>query len=556
MKFLPRLAVVSLAGYLVGCGAGTKPVAVPQAAVTSSQFPAHLYKSVRLPPPPADPTADFIASIEQAFAAGQQELNAGRLVAARERFDAAVDRMLALPDGARRDPRIATEFERLLDRVSALEVLMLRDGDGLNETKSEPAAIDELLSAAMFERPRPALTTEETVIADLARTQHDIDIPVNERVLSFIELFQGRLHEFMEAGLQRSTRYVPMIQSVFRQEGLPLDLAYVPLVESAFKPNALSRVSARGMWQFMLPTAQEFDLQSNWFIDERSDPEKATKAAAAYLKYLRDFFDGDWHLALASYNAGQGRIQRALQKSKREDFWEVTSTSRYLPRETRDYVPMILAAMIIAKNPGLYGFEVGAAAPLAYETVVVPNALDLKYVAEWAGVSVEAIQELNPELRRTTTPMTRHELKVPVGTAAPILAQLPAAESLYASFKFHTVRRGETLATIARKYKITQTDLRQANDMRTSRVRPNQSLMIPQRPAAGLPSAPASSARATTTATARSPASTSQTTYRVQRGDTLSSIARQFDMSVADLKRMNRLSTDKITIGDRLTVRR
>jgi membrane-bound lytic murein transglycosylase D len=556
MKFLPRLAVVSLAGYLVGCGAGTKPVAVPQAAVTSSQFPAHLYKSVRLPPPPADPTADFIASIEQAFAAGQQELNAGRLVAARERFDAAVDRMLALPDGARRDPRIATEFERLLDRVSALEVLMLRDGDGLNETKSEPAAIDELLSAAMFERPRPALTTEETVIADLARTQHDIDIPVNERVLSFIELFQGRLHEFMEAGLQRSTRYVPMIQSVFREEGLPLDLAYVPLVESAFKPNALSRVSARGMWQFMLPTAQEFDLQSNWFIDERSDPEKATKAAATYLKYLRDFFDGDWHLALASYNAGQGRIQRALQRSKREDFWEVTSTSRYLPRETRDYVPMILAAMIIAKNPGLYGFEVGAAAPLAYETVVVPNALDLKYVAEWAGVSVEAIQELNPELRRTTTPMTRHELKVPVGTAAPILAQLPAAESLYASFKFHTVRRGETLATIARKYKITQTDLRQANDMRTSRVRPNQSLMIPQRPAPGLPSAPASSARATATATARPTASTSQTTYRVQRGDTLSSIARQFDMSVADLKKMNRLSTDKINIGDRLTVRR
>jgi LysM repeat protein len=147
-------------------------------------------------------------------------------------------------------------------------------------------------------------------------------------------------------------------------------------------------------------------------------------------------------------------------------------------------------------------------------------------------------------------------LKVPVGTAAPILAQLPAAESLYASFKFHTVRRGETLATIARKYKITQTDLRQANDMRTSRVRPNQSLMIPQRPAPGLPSAPASSARANATATPRATASTNQTTYRVQRGDTLSSIARQFDMSVADLKKMNRLSTDKISIGDRLTVRR
>ena len=556
MKFFSRLVVVSISGCLVGCGASNKPVALPQAPTIASKLPAALYASAPLPPPPPDPVGDFIASIERTFESGQQELKAGRLVAAREHFDAAVDRMLALPDGARKSPRIAAEFDRLLDRISALEVLMLRDGDGLNESKSEPAAIDELLSAAMFERPRPALTTEETVVADLERTPHDIDIPVNDRVLSFIELFQGRLHDFMEAGLQRATRYLPMIQSVFKAEGLPLDLAYVPLVESAFKPTALSRVSARGMWQFMLPTAQEFDLQSNWFIDERSDPEKATRAAAAYLKYLRDYFDGDWHLALASYNAGQGRIQRALQKSKREDFWEVTATSRYLPRETRDYVPMILAAMIIAKNPGLYGFEVAATQPLAYETVTVPNALDLKYLAEWAGVSVEAIQELNPELRRTTTPMARHDLKVPVGTAAPILAQLPSAESLYASFKFHTVRRGETLATIARKYKITQTDLRQANDMRTSRVRPNQSLMIPQRPAAGLPSTPASASRSTTTAATARPAVSTPATYRVQRGDTLFSIARQFDLSVADLKRLNRLSTDKINIGDRLTVRK
>jgi membrane-bound lytic murein transglycosylase D len=233
MTFFPRLVVVSLVGCLVGCGGGTKSIATPQPPVTSTALPIHAFKAATLPPPPADPIADFIATIDQ------QELNAGRLVAARERFDAAVDRLLALPDGARRNPRIGAEFERLLDRISALEVLMLRDGDGLNENKSEPAAIDELLSAAMFERPRPALTTEETVIADLARTAHDIEIPINDRVLSFIELFQGRLHDFMEAGLQRSTRYVPMIQSVLQQEGLPLDLAYVPLVESAFKNTAL-----------------------------------------------------------------------------------------------------------------------------------------------------------------------------------------------------------------------------------------------------------------------------------------------------------------------------
>ena len=152
-------------------------------------------------------------------------------------------------------------------------MLALRDADGLTEAKSEPAAIDELLNNAMFERPKPRATTAETVAADLERTAHDIPITVNERVLSFIELFQGRLREFMQAGLDRGAQYLPMIQAIFREEGVPLDLAFVPLVESAFKSNALSRASARGMWQFMLGTAQDHGLEQNWFLDERSDPK-------------------------------------------------------------------------------------------------------------------------------------------------------------------------------------------------------------------------------------------------------------------------------------------
>src|SRR4030095_10775571 len=155
-----------------------------------------------------------------------------------------------------------------------------------------------------------------------------------------------------------------MIQNVFKSEGLPLDLAYVPLVESAFKNNALSRVSARGMWQFMLGTGLEHGLDHTWFVDERADPEKATRAAAQYLKTLSRMFDGDWYFALASYNAGPGRLQGAVRRSKITDYWEITASSRYLPRETREYVPMILAAILIAKNPSLYGFEIGAAAPL------------------------------------------------------------------------------------------------------------------------------------------------------------------------------------------------
>ena len=200
--------------------------------------------------------------------------------------------------------------------------------------------------------------TPEVVSAvreDLATTAHDIPIPQNDRVLGYVEAFQGRLRNFLTDGLTRGAEYLPMIHEVFREEGLPLDLAYVPLVESAFKPTALSRASARGVWQFMRATGRENGLQHDWYIDERADPEKATRAAAKYLKTLHRLFDGDWHLALASYNGGPGRVQRAVKRSGIDDFWQLSaSKKKLLPRETRDYVPMILAAMIIARNPAQY----------------------------------------------------------------------------------------------------------------------------------------------------------------------------------------------------------
>ena len=194
---------------------------------------------------------------------------------------------------------------------------------------------------------------------------HDISIPLNARVLSYIELFQGRLHDFIEDGMKRGSKYLPMIQDVFRAEGLPLDLAYVPLIESAFNPNALSRAKAKGVWQFMAGTAVENGLRRDWYIDERSDPEKATVAAARYLKTLGGLFDGDWHLALASYNGGPGRLQRAIKRSGADDFWTLAGKPRILPRETREYVPMILAAIVIARNPSRYGFEFETEEPTA-----------------------------------------------------------------------------------------------------------------------------------------------------------------------------------------------
>jgi membrane-bound lytic murein transglycosylase D len=551
MKLTPHLLVVSTAGLLVGCSAHARPDVTPPPPLPVTPVAEIVAPAATIQP---DPYREILARVDREFAAGQQALAGTRPVAAREHFDAAVDLLLALPEGARREPRIAAEFDRLLDRISALDLLALREGDGFTETKSEPAAIDELLNAAIFERPQPAETTEETVRADLARRPRDLPIPLNNKVLSFVELFQGRLHDFMEDSLQRSVRYMPMIEEVFAEEGLPLDLAWVPLVESGFKPNALSRASARGLWQFMLPTGRGYGLEQTWFVDDRSDPEKATRAAAQYLKTLYDMFGGDWNLALASYNGGPGRMQRAVRLSKSRDFWQITRTTRYLPRETRDYVPMIMAAIIIANNPSLYGFDVVASGPVAHESVAVPNALDLKVVAEWIDVSVDLLRELNPELRRTTTPAGSHDLKVPVGTAATIQARLATDDPPYAHFTFHTVKRGETVAALARRYKVTQSDLRQANDLSArAGIRANQTLMIPQRSASGLPS---SSAAATRVAASTTPTPTAgPINYRVRRGDTLIGIARQFGTTVARIKQLNQLSSDRINIGDRLTVR-
>jgi membrane-bound lytic murein transglycosylase D len=499
-----------------------------------------------------DGVAALVAAAESAFEDGRAALAAGRLVTAREQFDEAVDMLLTTPDGARSDLRLEVAFDSLLDRISALEVMALREGDGFAEAASESAPLDELLAATAFERPQPADTTEETVRADLGRTLHDIPIDVNTKVLSYVELFQGRLRTFMQEGLDRSRRYLPMIQAVFRDEGIPEDLAYVPLVESAFKVTAVSRASARGMWQFMLPTAREHGLTQTWFIDERSDPEKATRAAARYLRTLNEVF-GDWNLALASYNAGPGRVQRALTRARVTDYWELTDSTRYLPRETREYVPMILAAVVIARNPTLYGFEAGGAAPLTYETVTVPASLDLRIAAEWAGISVESLRELNPELRRTTTPSVEHALKVPIGTAPTLQSRIDTADpSLFVRFDFHTVKRGDTLSAIARRYGIKLADLYAANNLPSSRLQINQTLTIPNRIAAGLPTAPRAAASTTQTATVAS----GPVTYRVRRGDTLIGIARQFSTTVAQLKTLNRLSGDRIKAGDQLTVRR
>ena len=560
------LACLATASFVLAAACGSNPK-IQKSPAAPAEAPA---TPAPVAPAPVDPVAALIATSQEHFTAGERELKLGHLERARVEFDRAVDVLLESPYGARTDARMREHFDRLIDRINAHEVTALAQGDGFSETRTEPASIDEILAIATFPRPEAKASTEEAVKADLAATEHDVPIPQNPKVLAAVELLSGRLRDYVQESLTRGSKYLPMIQDVFRAEGLPLDLAYIPVIESGFKMNALSKASAKGPWQFMKPTAQDHGLKTDWFIDERSDPEKATVAAAKYLKTLHKMFNGDWHLVLAAYNGGLGRLQRAMRVTGRDDFWSLAQSSRYLPRETREYVPLILAAIIVAKNPAQYGFEYAPSDAIAYEKVAVPRAVDLRRVAEWTGATIDEIQALNPELRRWTTPVKYpdYEVKVPMGTAEKLSTRLKSASaSDLGALNWYTVRSGETLAGVARKLRVSRVDLAEANSLSVrSRIRPGQDLIIPRAPATLLASRtdrPAPTAVASRAISGPAPVATADrpsepkavTTYRVKRGDTLFSIAQLFDTTVAKLRSLNRLNGSHISPGDRLTVR-
>jgi membrane-bound lytic murein transglycosylase D len=534
---------------------------------TTVQAPQQVVAPQPAPAPAAsDPVQELIALSEQHFQAGERELSEGHLDAATAAFDRAVDVLLESPGGARSNQQLSAHYDRLIERISGHELMALAQADGFAEKAPEPASIDDLLTITTVERPTPTPETERTVANDLQAVVHDIEIPQNARVLAYVELFTSRLKGYLEEGLSRGARYLPMIQEVFRAEGVPLDLAYVPLIESAFKPNALSRAKAKGMWQFMRGTALENGLRHDWYIDERADPEKATRAAAKYLKTLYSMF-GDWHLALASYNGGPGRVQRAMKRSGRDDFWKLSATSRYLPRETRDYVPLILAAIIIAKSPAQYEMDVMPIEVPLFETVTVAGAVDIRRVAEWAGASVQDIQDLNPELRRWTTPIraTEYELKVPMGAAEAINTRLTeqGGDDL-APLSHYTVKKNETLPSIAKKLGVSRSDLAEANYLSAkSKLETGQQLVIPRAPTllatrteTGGQAPDAVPATATRQVETDDPPARTTTTHRVARGETLSLIAKRYGTTVAHIIELNSLPNSVIHVGQRLIVER
>src|ERR1700728_597663 len=452
------------------------PVQLPPLPLTAATHPLLLLK-----PQIAGDKDSLVAQVEQKFASGQQNYKAGHLEAARKDFDEAMDLMLESGYDPYADPKLSEVFHRVVDTVYTYELQAFRAGDGFQEAPAVPAPIDEVAEMTFPVDPR----LKERAEQDAKNISHDLPLTVNDEVLSFLNFFQTpRGRAIVETGLQRRGRYHQMISRVLKEEGVPQDLIYLAQAESAFQPLALSRAGARGMWQFVAYRGQQYGLRRTWWIDERQDPEKATHAAAQHLRDLYGLF-GDWYLAMAAYNCGPGNVQKGIERTGYADFWELYRRN-VLPKETKNYVPIILALTLIAKDAAHYGVQVDPETPISTDVVKPGRAIDLRLVAETIDVDVETRRVLTPPLLRLATPDDpAFELHLPVGSAEKFsaeIADIPADK--WVSGRRHRIESGETLGSIAKKYHVTSASIAEANNLEhLAALDPGEKLIIPAAPA-------------------------------------------------------------------------
>jgi len=470
----------------------------------------------------------LMAKVEEKFAFGEQNFKAGHLDAARRDFNDAVDWMLESGYDPNSDPRLSELFRHVVDSVYSYELQAFRAGDGFQETPAVPAPIDEVAEMTFPVDPRLKDRAEQAA----KTTSHDLPLTVNDEVLSFLNFFQTpRGKAIVETGLRRSGRYRDMISRVLKEEGVPQDLIYLAQAESAFQPLALSRAGARGIWQFVPWRGNEYGLKRSWWVDERQDPEKATRAAAQHLRDLYGLF-GDWYLAMAAYNCGPGNVQKGVERTGYADFWELYRRN-VLPRETKNYVPIIVALTLIAKDAAHYGVQTELDQPVPSDVVKPGRAIDLRLVAETIDVDMETLRSLNPSLLRMATPDDPgFELRLPKGTAQKFSAEIAdIPPEKWVSWRRHRVEAGETLTSLAKKYHVTAPSIAAANSLgRADVLSPGDKLIIP----ASQPVAETKSRLVR---------------YRVRKGDTLGGIADQFSVSPEELRKWNGLKTARVSRG-------
>ncbi len=521
---------------LVGCPSKRNTAVKQPPQATAPPIPAPAPAPAATPQPSAAQEQQvnlLIAEVEAAYGRGDADYRKGQLPEAKTEFDHAVDMMLKSGIDIESNARLHDEFDKIVDRVNELQMEALKQGNGFVPAEEQTPA--EAASDVTF-AVDPNLVAKAQ--ADLATTKSDLPLMVNEYVASFINFFAytQKGHYTLLHSLERAGRYKPMIQRILAEEGVPQDLIYLAVAESGFQPRAVNRRSrAGGMWQFM--PYGNYGLTRNAYVDERFDPEKSTIAYARYMKFLYDQL-GDWYLAMAAYDHGAGNIQREVARTGYADFWQLYQRHE-LPAETQNYVPEILAAIIIANHPHQYGFDdVTLDPPVLTDTVTVNYSIDLRLVSDLVGVPVDELQALNPSLLRMDTPPDEpFDLHLPAGTATLFeqrVALIP--EDTRRSWRYHMLTASDTVESVARAYHVTAESLRTANDLTGGQgLDGMQALVVPVPPQL-------------------------EPTYRtrlytVRRGDTLITIADRFGVSLSELRRWNHLGAGiRLPIGRRLHV--
>ncbi|MBL0313295.1 MAG: LysM peptidoglycan-binding domain-containing protein [Holophagaceae bacterium] len=598
---IARLSLLLVAGVALGAQipAVLQPLAVKSVApVAASEVPA-IQK-------PHDPKLQALTGIPRLKALVEAAELAIK-VEGSEDWDTASDRSdeaeiltADWPDETMRQPEVLS----LLDRLHQVQKQIEKDEPGTPIGPEPGLLVTEEVITLSGEDLR---AEQEKVKSAEQGAVFDFPIDLNDKVLGLLHAFTNEKRGFMESALSRASQWMPMIRQVFTEEGIPQDLAYLAVIESGFRNEARSRAAAVGMWQFIRSTGRIYGLTGNAWLEERRDPVKATRAAARYLKRLREV-SGDWYLALAGYNAGPLTPERAIQALGTRNYWDIYR-SRFLRNETKNYVPSLCAAILVGRFPERYGLNVTQLRPYVFETVNIERQTSLTVIARLSGTDVSTLRELNPELLRATTPPGRYTLRVPPNMAAPTaraLAKLPSGQLL--EFKSYVIRRGDTLAKVAARFKVSEDDLLATNDLNRAQFRRGRRIQVPppaaipiddkdllskaerakilgDQPLPALPSLPgdpaakvpvprvkAAAPQASPSGIAPSlppagtappdvkatkPASEPQRPdatlprfYQAQTGDTLASIAKAFSVSLPELQQLNPDSVAGLKTGD------
>jgi membrane-bound lytic murein transglycosylase D len=518
----------------------------------------------------ADLLSREIERAETLFQKGKNELAGGREFQAREAFDGALDVFLALGTPLTEDSRVQPAYQSLIHRILLAETdagterrtvppqglgSVVANGavapNSADAPRATPASapvpdINPLPKGTLEDLGERIETLKPTAEARLSNEAvlgtETIDLPIelNDQVLGAIDLYSGRFKSWFSRALSRGLPHLPRIREILAAAGIPQDLAYVPIVESAFNPKALSRAKAKGLWQFIPSTGKQYGLRQDFFVDERSNMEKATVAAAQYLKFLYALF-GDWNLALAGYNAGEGNVKKAIRRAQTNDFWALAKT-RSFRAETKNYVPLIHAAIVIAKSPGSYGIDLTPVESAAVATVRIAGSYPIATVARCANVLPDDINHLNPDLRRGMTPSSVFDLKVPDGSAEQVSLCLASERAM--NYTRHVVRKRDTFSLLSKMFGVPAVEIARANGLSVkSTLRPGTEMAIPR------PTRPSGTAVAATKT-----ADSTDLSYRIRKGDTLSGVAARHSTTVGAIKALNGLNSSRLSIGQVLRV--